>query len=106
LKKGAIVEGVMFRFPNETVVPSRMLIVGSIVMVKDPITGSTGAPGGKEGKSLAVKLMVSVIVAAFAGLTAPVDASANARERECAQCHAFHGPHPSCYATPSLQAIF
>jgi hypothetical protein len=78
LKKGAIVEGVMFRFPNETVVPSRMLIVGSIVMVKDPITGSTGAPGGKEGKSLALKLMVSVIVAAFAGLPAPVDASANA----------------------------
>jgi hypothetical protein len=40
-----------------------VLIVGSNVMVKDPITGSTGAP---KPKPLAVKLMVSVIVAALA----------------------------------------
>src|SRR5215510_8136407 len=58
----------MFRFPNETVVPSRMLIVGSIVMVKDPMTGSTGAPEGV--KPLAVKSIVSVIVAALATFVA------------------------------------
>jgi hypothetical protein len=85
----------MFTLSNVIVVPPVMLMVGSNVMVKAPITGSTGAGGapgstgaprkGKKGgkslkgkKSLAVKLMVSVIVVAFAGLAAPVDASANA----------------------------
>jgi hypothetical protein len=83
----------MFTLSNVIVVPPVMLMVGSNVMVKAPITGSTGAggapgstgAGGKKGKtslkgkkSPAVKLMVSVIVHAFAGLAAPVDASANA----------------------------
>jgi hypothetical protein len=40
-----------------------MLVVGSNVMVKDPMTGSIGAPA----KPLAVKLMVSVIAIEFAG---------------------------------------
>ena len=75
LKKGAMVATVMFTLFNITVVPE-MLIVGSKVMVKDPVTGSTGAPEGI--KPLAVKFIVSVIVAAFAVLAAPVDASANA----------------------------
>ena len=71
-----MVEGVMFMLSNVIVVPV-MLMVGSNVMVKAPITGSTGARGEVK-KTLAVKLMVSVIVSAFAGLAAPVDASANA----------------------------
>ena len=52
---------------NVIVVPI-VLIVGSNVMVKDPITGSTGTekPGLTERKPLAVKLIVSVIVPALA----------------------------------------
>src|SRR5215831_6369580 len=85
----------MFMLSNVIVVPPVMLMVGSNVMVKAPITGSTSAGGAKGSigkgkkslgtprlgigkKTLAVKLMVSVIVSAFAGLAAPVDASANA----------------------------
>src|SRR5215471_13640790 len=88
----------MFTLSNVIVVPPVMLMVGSNVMVKAPITGSTSAGGAKGSigkgkkslatpgssslgigkKSVAVKLMVSVIVSAFAGLAAPVDASANA----------------------------
>jgi len=48
-------------------------------MVKDPITGSTGAPEGE--KSLAVKSIVSVIVVAFASLPSPVAATANAHAK-------------------------
>jgi hypothetical protein len=44
-----------------TLVPARLSTVESNVMVKDPITGSIGARGSKP---LAVKLMMSVIVAA------------------------------------------
>ena len=67
---------------NVTVLPICKSIVGSKVIVKGPITGSTGAAGKgvplEFEKPLAVKLMVSVIVVAFAGLPAPVAASANA----------------------------
>jgi len=81
-KKGALVEGVMFMLSNVMVLPICKSIVGSKVIVKDPITGSTGAAGKgvplEFEKPLAVKLMVSVIVVAFAGLSAPVAASANA----------------------------
>src|SRR5262249_47821377 len=57
----------MFMLFNVIVVPI-VVIVGSIVMVKDPITGSTGTekPGTKGRKPLAVKLIVSVIVLALA----------------------------------------
>src|SRR5258708_40293679 len=71
-----MVEGVMFTLSNVIVVPPVMLMVGSNVIVKAPITGSIGAGGGV--KSLPVKSIVSVIVVAFASLPAPVDASANA----------------------------
>ena len=64
-----MVEGVMFTLSNVTVVPPKRFIIGSIVMVKDPITGSTGAPEGV--KPLAVKSIVSVIVAALATFVAP-----------------------------------
>ena len=64
----------MFMLFNVIVVPI-VVIVGSNVMVKDPITGSTGTekPGVKERKPLAVKLIVSVIVPALAvfGTSAP-----------------------------------
>src|SRR5262249_56185521 len=45
-----------------------VVIVGSNVMVKHPITGSTGTekPGVKGRKPLAAKLIVSVIVSALA----------------------------------------
>jgi hypothetical protein len=56
------------RFTSNVTVPPRIIIVGSSVMVKDPITGSTGAPEGV--KSLAVKSIVSVIVAALATFVA------------------------------------
>ena len=52
----------IFKLSNVIVVPTLMLVVGSNVMVKDPMTGSIGAPA----KPLAVKLMVSVIAIAFA----------------------------------------
>ena len=51
--------------------------VGSKVIVKDPITGLTGAPAGKL---FAVKLMVSVIVDALAVFAAPA-LSANRAHR-------------------------
>jgi hypothetical protein len=51
-KKGAAAESVMFMLFNAIVVPVVLvvLIVGSNVMVNDPITGSTGTekPGVKE----------------------------------------------------------
>ena len=42
-----MVEGVMFMLSNVIVVPV-MLMVGSNVMVKAPITGSTGAGGPQD----------------------------------------------------------
>jgi hypothetical protein len=50
-----------------------MSTAGSKVMVKDPVTGSTGAPT----KPLAVKLMVSVIIAARAGAKETLNAIAH-----------------------------
>jgi hypothetical protein len=61
--KSGLDEGVMFNSFNAIVVPALTLVVGSNVMVNDPITGSTGAPAKPPG----VKLMVSVIATAFAG---------------------------------------
>jgi hypothetical protein len=63
-----LAEGVMFMLSNVIVVPWGMDVVGSNVMVKDPITGSTGAPGGV--KPFALKLIVSVIVTALATFVA------------------------------------
>jgi hypothetical protein len=63
-KVGAFTEGVMFNLSNVTVVALWMNTAGSNVMVNDPITGSTGAPAGVKPR--AVKLMISVIIAAFA----------------------------------------
>jgi hypothetical protein len=54
----------MFTSFNVTVVALWTNTVGSNVMVNDPITGLTGALARKP---VAVKLMVSVIIAAFAG---------------------------------------
>jgi hypothetical protein len=67
---GAIAEGVMFTSLNATVVALWTNTVGSNVMVKDPITGLTGAPARK----LAVKLMVSVIGIALAVFVASAPA--------------------------------
>ena len=80
----------MFTLSNVMVVPTGGIVngvstVGSNVMVKDPITGSTGAP---RPKPLAVKLMISVIVVAFAGpaprasMWVPIEGSKRARRRE------------------------
>jgi hypothetical protein len=57
-----------------TLVPARLSTVGSNVMVKDPITGSTGAPVSKPP---AVKLTMSVIVAARAGAKKTLNAIAH-----------------------------
>jgi hypothetical protein len=62
LKKGVPPPGTLMLFTT-TLVPARLSTVGSNVMVKDPITGSTGAPASKP---LAVKVMMSVIVLAQA----------------------------------------
>jgi hypothetical protein len=64
----------MFMLFTTTLVPAKLSTVGSNVMVKDPITGSTGAPASKP---LAVKLMMSVIVAARAGAKETLNAIAH-----------------------------
>ena len=64
----------MFTSFNVTVVALWTNTVGSNVMVNDPITGLTGAPARKP---LAVKLIVSVIVAARAGAKEALNAIAH-----------------------------
>src|SRR5262249_60196087 len=82
----------MFTLFNVTVVALWMSTAGSKVMVKDPVTGLTGAPARKP---LAVKLMVSVIIAARAGAKETLNAVAHNTLASAGLIFNFMGCHPS-----------
>src|SRR5262245_35140845 len=82
----------MFTSLNATVVALWTNTVGSNVMVNDPVTGLTGAPARKP---LAVKLMVSVIIAARAGAKETLNAVAHNTLAIAGLIFNFMGCHPS-----------